>query len=487
MIKTICLDLTNILLAPPAIAVWQVGCCEVVYNMPNKQTIIFSCSKCGAQYPKWQGRCSECGNWGTISEEMVMEEQRKVIDKKLAKELIDLSEIKRESLFRIKTNLEEFDRVVGGGMVAGSLILLGGEPGIGKSTLALQLAYSNLIFSKETFVLYVSSEESAEQVDYRLSRLKKTLDKSKIKFLNEDNIEVIIATIEKNQPGLVIIDSIQTVYNPEFPSEAGSLVQVKSSAVRFLEIAKKLKITIILIGHVTKEGIVAGPKSLEHLVDTVLYLEGDNYQQYRLLRTTKNRFGSVGEIGVFAMTTGGLIPVKNPSEVFISSRGEHQSGSIITPALEGNQIFLVEIQALVSKTSFGYPKRTVSGFDLNRLELLAAVLTKKTKINLSSFDIYLNLTGGFKLKEPSLDLPVCLAIISSFFDKILPKNLVAFGEVGLGGEIRTVAKTKERIKESLKLGFNKIILADFPQEVKISGAEIIKVKNLNEVIEKLFL
>jgi len=452
--------------------------------MINRQTIIFSCSKCGAQYPKWQGRCSECGSWGTISEEIIAAEQIKVVDKKLAKDLIDLSEIKRESLFRIKTNIEEFDRVVGGGMVAGSLILLGGEPGIGKSTLALQLANTNLNFSTNTFVLYISSEESAEQVDYRLSRL--SLKSSKIKFLNEDNLEVIIATIEKNQPGLVIIDSIQTIYNPEFPSEAGSLIQVKSSAVRFLEIAKKLKITIILIGHVTKEGVVAGPKSLEHLVDTVLYLEGDNYQQYRLLRTTKNRFGSVGEIGVFAMTNNGLIPVKNPSEVFISSRGEQQSGSIITPALEGNQIFLVEIQALVSKTSFGYPKRTVSGFDLNRLELLAAVLTKKTKINLSSFDIYLNLTGGFKLKEPSLDLPVCLAIISSFFDKILPKNLVAFGEVGLGGEIRTVAKTKERIKESLKLGFNKIILAEFPQEIKISDAEIIKVKNLNELLEKLF-
>lgn len=452
--------------------------------MSNKQTIIFSCQKCGAQYPKWQGRCSECGSWGTISEEIELITKEKIINQKLAKELIDLSEIKKESLFRIKTNLEEFDRVVGGGMVAGSLILLGGEPGIGKSTLALQLANSNLNFSTDSFVLYISSEESAEQVDYRLKRLSTT--GSKIKFINEDNLEVIIATIEKNQPGLVIIDSIQTIYNPEFPSEAGSLVQVKSSAVRFLEIAKKLKITIILIGHVTKEGIVAGPKSLEHLVDTVLYLEGDNYQQYRLLRTTKNRFGSVGEIGVFAMTTSGLIPVKNPSEVFISSRGEQQSGSIITPALEGNQIFLVEIQALVSKTSFGYPKRTVSGFDLNRLELLAAVLTKKTKINLSSFDIYLNLTGGFKLKEPSLDLPVCLAVISSFFDKILSKNLVAFGEIGLGGEIRTVAKTKERIKESLKLGFNKIILADFPQDVKVSGAEIIKVKNLNEVIEKLF-
>lgn len=452
--------------------------------MPNKQTIIFSCSKCGAQYPKWQGRCSECDSWGTISEEVELTTKEKIIDQKLAKELINLSEIKKESLFRIKTNLEEFDRVVGGGMVAGSLILLGGEPGIGKSTLALQLANSNLNFPTNSFVLYISSEESAEQVDYRLSRL--SLRSSKIKFLNEDNLEVIIATIEKNQPGLVIIDSIQTVYNPEFPSEAGSLVQVKSSAVRFLEIAKKLKITIILIGHVTKEGVVAGPKSLEHLVDTVLYLEGDNYQQYRLLRTTKNRFGSVGEIGVFAMTNNGLIPVKNPSEVFISSRGEQQSGSIITPALEGNQIFLVEIQALVSKTSFGYPKRTVSGFDLNRLELLAAVLTKKTKINLSSFDIYLNLTGGFKLKEPSLDLPVCLAVISSFFDKILPKNLVAFGEVGLGGEIRTVAKTKERIKESLKLGFNKILLADFPQDVKTTGVELIKVKNLNEVIEKLF-
>lgn len=441
--------------------------------------MIFNCRKCAAQYAKWQGRCSECGSWGTISEEQIDEKKiKKATRRNLANDLVDFSQITDKHLNRLKTNIEEFDRITGGGMVAGSLLLLGGEPGIGKSTLALQVAVSGMVFDK--FMLYVSGEESAEQINFRLNRL--GLDNKNIRFINESNIENILATIEKHEPILVIIDSIQTVYNPELPSESGSLAQIKTSAAKLLETAKKLGVTIIIIGHVTKEGVVAGPKSLEHLVDTVLYLEGDNYQQYRLLRSTKNRFGAVGEIGVFAMEKNGLRPVANPSEVFISSRSESQSGSVITPALEGNQIFLVEIQALVSKTSFGYPKRAVSGFDLNRLELLAAVLTKKTKVNLSNFDIYLNLTGGFKLKEPSLDLPVALAIISSFFDKVLPKNLIAFGEVGLGGEIRTVAKTKERIKEVLKLGFNKIILADFPQDVKTVGAEIIKVKNLNEVI-----
>jgi len=411
---------------------------------------------------------------------MVEQITAKKIDKKLAKEIIDLTEFKETDLIRIKTGLEEFDRIVGAGLVSGSLLLLGGEPGIGKSTLALQLAAS-LAVSKN--VLYISGEESAEQVNSRLNRLH--LPK-KLSFLNETNLEVILATIEKYRPVLVVIDSIQTIYSPELPAEAGGMVQVKANAARLLEVAKKLNITIIIIGHVTKEGIVAGPKSLEHLVDTVLYLEGDNYQQYRLLRSTKNRFGPVGEIGVFAMEKTGLVPVPNPSEVFLSSRQDQQSGSVITPALEGNQIFLIEIQALVSKTNFGYPKRAVSGFDLNRLELLSAVLTKKSQVNLASFDIYLNLTGGFKLKEPSLDLPASLAISSSFFDKILPKNLIVFGEIGLGGEIRTVNKTRERIKESLKLGFNKILLADFPQDVKVDGAEIIKVKSLNEVIEKLF-
>lgn len=453
--------------------------------MSTKNLVIYACQKCGAQYLKWQGRCSECGGWGTISEEIISEKPgEKISRKSLAKDLVDLSKMGTKEIGRIKTNIEEVDRILGGGLVNGSLILLGGEPGIGKSTLAWQIAASDFKFQNQDMVLYVSSEESAEQVNFRLGRL--GLKSASLNFINEDNLEIIIATIEKYQPALVIVDSIQTVYNPEFPSEAGSLVQVKASAIKLLETVKKLKNSIIIIGHVTKEGIVAGPKSLEHLVDVVLYLEGDNYQQYRLLRSTKNRFGAVGEIGVFAMEKKGLRPVKNPSEVFISSRSDSQSGSIITPALEGNQIFLVEIQALVSKTSYGYPKRAVSGFDLNRLELLAAVLTKKTKISLANFDIYLNLTGGFKLKEPSLDLPVAMAIISSFFDKILPKNLVAFGEVGLGGEIRTVAKTKERIKESLKLGFNKIILADFPQEIKIKEAELIKIKNLNEMIEKLF-
>lgn len=453
--------------------------------MANKITTVFSCGKCGTQFNKWQGRCSECGNWGTISESISDERQQAPSNRKnLAKELTDFSKLSSEPLDRLKTNIDEFDRIIGGGMVAGSLLLLGGEPGIGKSTLAIQIAASDFSGGKDQFVLYVSGEESAEQVNSRLVRL--GLKNNKLKFLNETNLENILATIEKHQPVLVIIDSIQTIYNPELPAESGGVTQIKASAAKLLETAKKLKVTIIIIGHVTKEGIVAGPKSLEHLVDTVLYLEGDNYQQYRLLRSTKNRFGAVGEIGVFAMEKNGLMPVRNPSEVFISSRSDSQSGSIITPALEGNQIFLVEIQSLVSKTSFGYPKRAVSGFDLNRLDLLAAVLTKKTKVNLSSFDIYLNLTGGFKLKEPSLDLPVVLAIISSFFDKVLPKNLAAFGEVGLGGEIRTVAKTKERIKESIKLGFNKIVLANFPQDVKTNGVEIIKVKNLNEVLEKLF-
>lgn len=437
---------------------------------------IFICSKCGAQFPKWLGQCSQCDAWGTISEQASIKTKTSKLNKKNNPDVaIDFNQINQEQSSRIKIKLEEVNRVLGGGIVPCSLILLGGQPGIGKSTLVLQMADG----LKNQSVFYVSGEESAQQVKIRFDRLKISADNWK--FLGETNIEVVEAHLHEHKPNLVIIDSIQTMLFNEIGSEAGSVNQVRACTARLRELAKKIKATILIVGHVTKEGTMAGPKTLEHLVDVVLYLEGDPTHHFRFLRAIKNRFGSTSEVGVFDMQPQGLIEVKNPSEVFLINRDLTISGSVVVPVVEGSRCFLVEVQALVSRTPFGYPQRKSTGYDLNRLGLLIAVLIKRCRLNLSNQDIHINIVGGLQVREPAIDLGVALSIASAFKNKSIDGQTAVFGEVGLGGEIRGVKIKEKRIKEANKMGFQKIICPtdkDFISKIKVT-----QVKNLSEAIK----
>lgn len=446
--------------------------------MSNIKTV-YVCSNCDAQFPKWSGRCLECGSWGTLSEEIMdkkEEEKASTISKIAGADLIDLKKVSTLNLKRLVTGISEVDRVLGGGFVPGSLTLLSGEPGIGKSTLVAQIANALL---KDCSVVYVSGEESAAQVKGRLERLNCSLDN--LRFIGETNIEKIISSALKAKPDLIIIDSIQTVYSSLIPSEAGSINQIRAGAVKFLELAKEHDITVILIGHITKDGQVAGPKALEHIVDTVLYLEAETNNNYCLLRASKNRFGSTNELGIMEMTSSGFIEVKNPSLVFIDASHIDLAGSVIGCVLEGTRPFLVDIQSLVSKTVFGYPQRKTSGFDLNRLQVLSAVLSKRTKINLTSQDIILNVVGGLRLNDPALDLAVCAAIMSSYLNKNFDRHTIVLGEVGLGGEIRAVSKIEQRLAEAEKLGFTQAIIPNI--EVKAKKIKVVKLKNLAELAE----
>jgi len=439
---------------------------------------IFVCSNCDAQHPKWSGRCLECGSWGTLKEEVSdsKDAQKEMVKKLGGAEIIDLSSIKALSLERLKTDIEEIDRVLGGGLVPGSLVLLSGEPGIGKSTLVAQIA--NAIGQKyET--IYASGEESANQVKARLSRL--NCDLKNIKFISETNIEKIIASVTKVKPDILIIDSIQTVYSSLIPTEAGNISQIRAAAVKFLELAKGSSIAVFLVGHITKDGQIAGPKSLEHIVDTVLYLENETNHNYCLLRATKNRFGSVNELGVLEMTGEGFKEVKNPSSVFVENNLNAVSGSVISCVIEGTRPFLIDMQALVSKTVFGYPQRKTSGFDAGRLQVLSAVITKRTKINLINADIILNVVGGLKISDPALDLAACTAIISSHLNKNFDRRILVLGEVGLGGEVRNIFRLEERLKEAERLGYTQALIPNV--EVKAGKLKIIKVKDLNELVE----
>jgi DNA repair protein RadA/Sms len=468
--------------------------------MLQKIQTIYICSKCDAQFPKWSGRCLECGSWGTIE---VQSQKLKV--KSLGAEIPigevkEFDKIKGKDVARIKTGIGELDRVLGGGIVPGSLVLLGGEPGIGKSTLVLQIAEKvtqiNLrIFTNEdansaqgknskfeirNSSLYISGEESAEQIKMRIDRL--NIESKNLQFLGETDIETICATIDKKKPCLAIIDSIQTMYFSDLPSEPGSVNQVRACTVKLLEVAKRNNLPIFITGHVTKEGAVAGPKTLEHLVDTVLYLEGDQHHFFRLLRSVKNRFGSTNEVGVFEMGEKGLAEVKNPSEAFLQERGQREAGSVITAVMEGSRAFLVEVQALVNRSYFGYPQRKTSGFDYNRLALLIAVLTQRCKLPLGNQDVHLNLAGGIRINEPAIDLAVCLAVISAFKNRPIDPKLVAFGEVGLGGEVRSVAQTEKRLAEAEKLGFNKIIMPEIKLTNSFSRLQINRIRYLTEAM-----
>ena len=445
---------------------------------------MYVCSACDAQSPKWSGRCLECGGWGTLALRTVALKSTDEVAVSPA-QTVDLGELEPGVGFnRRQTNIQELDRVLGGGLTAGSLILLGGEPGIGKSTLVAQIAACltgrQATVQAEGEVIYVSGEESAGQIKARFNRL--GIKPEKIKFLSETNAEKIIATINQLKPGLVIIDSIQTIYSAAVAGEPGGINQIRGSTVGFLEAAKKNNTAIILIGHITKDGALAGPKTLEHIVDTVLYLETETNHDYRILRATKNRFGSINEIGIFTMTATGFTEVPNPTLIFLEER-QNITGSVISSITQGTRAFLTEVQALATKTVFGYPQRKASGFDLNRLQVLAAVLTKRANLNLTNQDVILNVVGGLKISDPGLDLAVCLAITSSLLNQVVPNKTIVLGEVGLGGEIRPVAKLEQKLKEAERLGFTRALIP--ASNLTSNKIQLVKIKNLRDIIALL--
>ncbi|NJD89979.1 MAG: DNA repair protein RadA [Geobacter sp.] len=442
-----------------------------------KKKSFFACQKCGCQSPKWLGKCPDCGEWNTMAEEQEISSTR-LLSGEAAKP-VPLSMVKRDIQNRSSCGISEFDRVLGGGLVEGSMVLIGGDPGIGKSTLLLQA--SAHLASNGGKVLYVSAEESVEQIKLRAMRMGITSDN--LYLLGETNIERIAAQIAELKPVAAVIDSIQTVFTSTIESAPGSVSQVRESAGRLMLTAKGGKIPLFLVGHVTKDGSLAGPRVLEHLVDTVLYFEGDSGHSFRILRAVKNRFGSTNEIGVFEMKDTGLSPVANPSELFLAERPLGVSGSIVVSALEGTRPLLVELQALVSATSFGNPRRTTIGVDHNRLALLVAVLEKKVGLHLSGHDIFLNAAGGVRLNEPAADLGMVMAVASSHLDKPIDPQTLFLGEVGLSGEVRAVSQPEIRIREAVKLGFTRCILPyGSLKQVKVKGIELVGVKKVDEAL-----
>ena len=449
----------------------------------DKKTIFF-CQNCGYESPKWMGQCPGCRQWNTFVEEVTS-------TKKTGKEStgassktapVSLSKIDPQQYGRITTGIAELDRVLGGGIVPGGLMLVGGDPGIGKSTLLLQVCRN--ISAGGRSVLYVSGEESLHQIKMRAERIGSFSDD--LKLLCETDLDHIRDCIEKESPGLVIIDSIQTMYNDTVSSSPGSVSQVREATSQLLQIAKGGHIPIFIVGHVTKDGSVAGPRVLEHMVDTVLYFEGDRHASYRILRAVKNRFGSTNEIGVFEMREEGLAEVVNPSEYMLEGRPTGASGSVVACSMEGSRPIMIEIQALVCHSNFGIPRRTANGTDYNRVNLLMAVLEKRGRLNLSASDAYVNITGGIKMTEPAVDLAICLALASSFKDFVVDEKTVCFGEVGLSGEIRSVSMAEQRINEAKKLGFEKVILPKSSMRSlrgkKPEGIELIPVADIRELI-----
>ena len=431
--------------------------------MPKTETR-FVCQACGQDFPRWYGQCPTCNEWNSLVEEIQSPKslpagRQGQIQTKIQipitknEKPISITDIEFNDEQRTSTNIAELDRVLGGGIVPGSVILIAGEPGIGKSTMMLQAAEA---LAKKNKVLYVSGEESPRQVRLRAERLG-TLSKSLILY-PETNLFAIEKTIDEVKPQFVVIDSIQTIYREDITSAPSSVSQVRECAAYLVRIAKTSGIPILIVGHVTKEGTVAGPRVLEHIVDTVIYFEGEQHKQYRLLRATKNRFGSTNEVGIFEMKENGLVEVANPSEIFISERPKDASGSVVTAAVEGTRPLLVEIQALASPTKMAYPIRKVTGVDYNRVSIITAVLERHLNLKLSTYDIYVNAAGGVKVTEPAIDLPIALAIISSYKNKPFDSKTLAFGEIGLAGEIRSVDQLEQRVKEAEKLGFKTILL-----------------------------
>ncbi len=447
-----------------------------------KNKTVFFCKECGFESAKWLGQCPGCKAWDSFSEEPVLKKSNKPAGIKVTREPELLSSIKAESELRLCSGIEELDRVLGGGIVKGSLVLVGGDPGIGKSTLLLQMCRE--IVNKSRKVLYISGEESLSQIKMRAERL--GVFHGELLLLCETNLDLIGDAIAKHCPEIVIIDSIQTIFKEEVSSSPGSVSQVREATSTLMQIAKGVGITIFIIGHVTKEGVVAGPRVLEHMVDTVLYFEGDNYASYRVLRAVKNRFGSTNEIGVFEMRGSGLVEVKNPSEFMLKGRPEGEPGSVVAASIEGTRPILVEVQALICRTNFNMPRRTAAGTDYNRVNLLMAVLEKRAGVQLSDCDAYVNVAGGMRITEPALDLAVTTAILSSYRNIALDNRTVLFGEVGLTGEIRAVNMAEHRVMEAAKMGFEVCILPQANKEnIKASGIKLIGVKNIQEVMALL--
>lgn len=450
----------------------------------KKVKTVFSCQQCGYQSPKWLGRCPDCGQWNSLVEEL---SQPAVAGRSaVATEAAQpqrLSEVNSCEEDRLKVGMQEFDRVLGGGVVPGSLILIGGDPGIGKSTLLLQ-ALGKLADNGQA--LYVTAEESTRQVKLRAGRLGVVAEQ--LLLLAETSLEAILEQVRQIQPAFLVVDSIQTIFTSALESAPGSVSQVRECAGRLMQLAKGEGVPTFIVGHVTKDGSIAGPRMLEHMVDTVLYFEGDAGHPYRILRAVKNRFGSTNEIGVFEMCEVGLVEVPNPSELFLAERPEGAAGSAVVPALEGSRPILVELQALVSATSFGTPRRTTIGFDHNRVALLGAVLEKKVGLSLLAQDIFLNVAGGVRLVEPAVDLGVVAALASSHLNRAIPPRTIVFGEIGLAGEVRAVSRPELRVKEAARLGFNRCFLpsGNLKNLETPVGMELIGVRSVEQMLDGLF-
>lgn len=454
--------------------------------MAKGKTSVFFCQSCGNESTKWMGQCPVCKEWNTFVEETIDKKTASAIGKGRSEELplpIALSEIHTEDEPRNSTGMKELDRVLGGGIVEGSLILVGGDPGIGKSTLLLQVCKS--LSNRGISVLYVSGEESLQQIKLRAQRIGDFSDS--LKLLCETNLDRIKEVIMRRKPQVVVIDSVQTMYNEEVASSPGSVSQVRESTNVLMQVAKGMNISVFIVGHVTKEGVVAGPRVLEHMVDTVLYFEGDRHESYRILRGVKNRFGSTNEIGVFEMREDGLAEVENPSEYMLSGKPVGASGSVVACSMEGTRPILIEIQALVCHSNFGNPRRTAIGTDYNRVNLLMAVLEKRLGVRLAECDAYVNIAGGIRMSEPAIDLGLVLAILSSHFNRPIDEKTICFGEVGLSGEVRGVSMAEQRVQEAAKLGFTTCILPQVSRKnlKDVTGIHLIGVSNVREALEAI--
>lgn len=462
--------------------------------MKDKLRTVYLCNNCGESTPRWMGRCPSCGDWNTLTEDVVRDEKSQNSRSKLLsagslpkssivpRKLSDVISSEKES--RIVTGIAELDRVLGGGIVLGSVVLLGGEPGAGKSTMLLQLSGA---IGGTCNVLYVTGEESVRQIKLRSERL--AIYEGNISIAAEGNIDEIIALIAQTRPHFVIIDSIQTMHSPTLSSSAGSVSQVKECASRLLLLAKEMEIPIFIVGHVNKDGAIAGPKVMEHIVDTVMYFEGDKTLPYRILRAAKNRYGSTNEIGMFDMTASGLVPIENPSEMLLEGRPIGVSGNCVGCIMEGTRPIMADIQALATKSSFGTPRRAASGFDTARANLLMAVLEKRAGFFLGNLDVYVNVVGGMELSETACDLALCMALVSSVLDKPVPEFLIAVGEIGLGGEVRSVQNLEARLREAQRIGFEKAIVPQHNlrnlQLEEFKTLKIIGVKYLKDAIAEI--
>lgn len=452
--------------------------------MAKAKSTMFFCKECGYESSKWLGQCPGCRQWNTMVEEPVIKKGTSIGKlERSSRQPTRLGEISVKEEERISTGMKELDRVLGGGIVAGSLMLVGGDPGIGKSTLLLQVCKD--LSEKGHKILYISGEESLRQIKMRANRMGSF--SGELLLLSETNLDVISQVITEQKPELAVIDSIQTMYREDVSSAPGSVSQVRESTNVLMQLAKGYGISIFLVGHVTKEGVVAGPRVLEHMVDTVLYFEGDRNAIYRILRAVKNRFGSTNEIGVFEMMQEGLVEVENPSAYMLNGRPKGASGSVVTCAMEGSRPLLLEIQALICKTNFGMPRRTSAGTDYNRINLLMAVLEKRIGLRLSECDAYVNITGGMKINEPSLDLAIVLAIVSSYWDRPVKEDYLIVGEVGLSGEIRGISMPQQRINEAKKMGFTGCIMPAVSMEgiVIPDGFHCIGVRSVQDAIQQI--